>query len=663
MQVVGKRYYAVSTYEQRLRLKAVGFRWDPARKQWYTEDKLVADSLNDEGAAAKRVAAIEEKARQASAAIESSRISSMDIDLPRPEGLDYLPYQKAGIHISLPRPAVLLADEMGLGKTIQVIGIVNCDETLRNILVICPASLKLNWRKELTKWLIRDYTICIAEGSSCHVGWKTDEAHGSITIVNYDILQRHKEKLRAFQWDAVFVDEAHYLKNPKALRTQVVFGIEPRPRAGVAGVPGITAKRKGALTGTPIPSRPIEGWGLFHWLDPVTFSSFWQYTKRYCAAENNGYGYDMKGASNLGELQDKLRSSIMIRRLKKDVLKDLPPKRRQVVEFEDTSGLVEEENRECEAREERLKSLRVAAELAKASEYLSDYEAAVEALRAAASTAFTELSKLRHATAMATVPHALKHIEDALSEEGHKVVIFAHHEDVVDALLGWLKENGMQPVAITGKTPTCNRQSIVEEFQGNSACRAFVGNIQAAGVGLTLTSSDHVIFVELDWVPGNMTQAEDRCHRIGQLNSVLVQHLVIDGSMAARMAKVLVEKQTVIDAALDSEKGSLGSEPLLPVRDVAATQSITRRQVAEKAVEVSPAQQSAVLTALRQLASMDGDRARERNGAGFSRIDVAIGHSLVQCVRLSPKQTVLGMKIVNKYRRQLSEVLVRDCKG
>ncbi|KKK73326.1 hypothetical protein LCGC14_2894960, partial [marine sediment metagenome] len=220
-------------------------------------------------------------------------------------------------------------------------------------------------------------------------------------------------------WNILVVDECHKVKNNKALRSRAVKAIK--------------AKQRLYLTGTPIVNRPVELWPIVSVLDPATFSDFFPFALRYCNARKNSYGkWDFGGASNLDELQDKLRASIMVRRLKKDVLSELPPKRRQVIEIpvNGSSKIVEAENKASAASEERLATLKVAVELAKASEDPEDYAEAVKALRKGWMVAFTEMAKVRHDTAVAKIPFVIDHLNSVL-EAGNKVVVFAHHHDVL----------------------------------------------------------------------------------------------------------------------------------------------------------------------------------------------------------------------------------------
>ena len=556
MQLVHRnnRFLALTEFSERDLPKAAGFRWDADCRCWFAPDAEIADELRDYAADETVLAALDaaKVALQATksaaeakrlATIEASRARDADVEIPCREGRTFLPYQRAGIAYSLTRPNVLIGDDMGLGKTAQAIGVVNADETVRSVLVICPASLTRNWVREFGAFGTRDLSIGLASTKAVP---DTD-----IVVATYDVFSRATPAaaaIKARKWGALILDEAHYLKNRDSKRTVAILG----GRVGGETVPGIVAQRRLYLTGTPITNRPVELWPLAHSLAPKLFPDFMAFAKRYCDAKSNGYGWDFSGASNLGELQDRLRSSIMVRRLKAEVLAELPAKRRQVLELEASTPELRKLVRaevEVEARTAgAVIAARAAARKAKASVDPRAYAAAVAALKAARAVAFTEMSRVHHATAVAKAPLVVEHVRDAV-EGGGKVIVFAHHTDVVEALRSGLADLGA--VSITGDTPPAKRQGIVDRFQGDEKIRIFIGNIQAAGVGLTLTAAAHVIFAELDWVPGNLSQAEDRAHRIGQRQSVLVQHLVLEGSLDATMAARIVEKQGIIDAALD----------------------------------------------------------------------------------------------------------------
>lgn len=479
-------------FDERHLPKNAGFRWDDERKHWFTALSIKARDL--EAYADDRAKAAFFAASQRVAA--SRAVSESHLNIPRPDGLEYLPYQRAGIAYALDKRACLIADEMGLGKTIQALGLFNLSAPCSTALVVCPKSVLLNWEREFLQWRV---------------------GHLSMRFINYDRL----DKLDFDEtWDLVIFDEAQYLKNPAAKRTKLAFQIK--------------TKRTLFLTGTPILNRPIELWPMLQRLDPLDLGrDKWAFGRRYCGLRQIWAGrkqvWDWSGASNLDELQEKLRSKCMVRRLKADVLKELPAKRRQIIPL-DHSG---------------------AAKLLEAERKLArevGFEEMARRLENGSTVGMTEMSKVRHELGLAKVDKAIDHITDLLESVG-KVVVFAHHRDVIASLFKEL--SAFKVALIHGGTTGAARQQAVDDFQSPSGARVLIGQIQAAGVGITLTAASTVVFVEQDWVPGNMAQAEDRCHRIGQKESVLVQYLVFDESLDANMANTLINKSRVADAALD----------------------------------------------------------------------------------------------------------------
>lgn len=585
-----------------------------------------------------------EAAEKKKAVLESSRAIDANVEFPAPDGNEYLPFQKAGIKYALERNDVLIGDEMGLGKTIQAIGVVNADESIKRILIICPATLKINWKRELEKWLVRKLSIEIINNGSSF--------DSDVAIINYDLLGKYHEELRARTWDLLIVDECHYVKNPKAQRTQEIFGRWDRDPEKVTTA--ISAKRRIFMTGTPILNRPIELWPILR--STGLFKSWKYYVKKYCAAYYNRYGWDVSGSSNLSELQDYLRTKLMVRRLKKDVLSELPDKRRQVVELPATGceDVIDAENESWADYEERLEDARAAVELAKAGE-VDEYEQAVAKLREISSVAFTEISALRHETALAKIPTVVEHINGVL-EETDKVVVFAHHHDVIERLRESFPD---MSVTLTGEDSMEERQHAVDSFQNDLQVRIFIGSIKAAGVGITLTAASHVVFAELDWVPGNVTQAEDRLHRIGQRGCVLVQHLVLDGSLDVKFAKTLVEKQSVIDEALDrEERAEFVNVPVVPA---AGGIAVGRSSIERESKKLSDEDISVIHRGIQMLAGVC-DGAVMLDGVGYNKVDSRIGHELASKPSLTKKQAALAKMILRKYHRQLPQEVVNIVK-
>jgi SWI/SNF-related matrix-associated actin-dependent regulator of chromatin subfamily A-like protein 1 len=457
------------------------------------------------------------------------------IEIPCPPGLQFLPFQKAGIAYALQRQNTLIADEMGLGKTVQAIGVCNASPNIRRILVICPAGLLLNWGREMQKWMTSKLTIEYASS--------TKLPNCDVVLVNYEIVGRLKDKILECYWDLHIYDESHYMKNPDAKRTMAVLGHEDAKR--MKDSRPLAAKRKIFLTGTPILNRPIELWPMLRVADPEGLgANLWLFGKRFCG----GTGQDFSGASNLEILQERLRTSIMVRRLKKDVLTELPPKRRQIVAIPSTAvkSVVQQELNFYVTNQAMIEEAIAKAEIAQKQGDKESYDAAARDLKDLRQAAFEEMSRLRHDTAVAKVPYLIDYLKNALGQ-ADKIVLFAHHQDVINPILDKFTSVA---VKFDGTMSNAQKQNSVDRFQHDPKCKLFIGSITAAGVGITLTAASYVLFAELDWRPAMVAQAEDRLHRIGQKESVLVQHVVFDGSLDANMAKKIVEKQEIIDKAI-----------------------------------------------------------------------------------------------------------------
>lgn len=522
------RYEVKSRYDDRHVLRASGLRWDPKRKCWWTNDAAKVARLNAEMDDEVR-AMIEGELEEHRASYEASRAADADIEIPVRKGLKYRPFQKAGIAYALTRPGTLIADEMGLGKTIEALGVVNALDEVKHVVVVCPAVVKLNWKAEAERWLVRSgFVVVVNAGDEWPAGAR-------MVIVNYDILTRYikgegKGKARkvtgpaAPGCDLLIVDEAHRIKNPKAERAKAVRDLAKR------------SERTLLLTGTPIMNKPVELFNLVNLIDPKSWGSWWTYVHRFCDARHTRWGLDVSGASNLEELNTKLRASVMVRRTKDEVAKELPRKVRQVLAVD-----VKEE-----AGEGTAAILRdVSGE--------QDYEDVVRRLRVEDMAAFNELTRVRCETAKKKVPHVVRHVQDLL-ESVDKVVVFAHHHEVLDAI-AWnlVADNGKEPgvLMIDGRVAMEERHKRVLAFQEDPGVRVIVCGTTAAGIGITLTAASTVVFAELDWVPANVTQAEDRCHRMGQRRTVVVHHIVARKSIDAAIANAIVRKQEVIDRAIE----------------------------------------------------------------------------------------------------------------
>ena len=422
--------------------------------------------------------------------------------------MNLLPFQQTGVDWLAEHFRAILGDEMGLGKTVQVLGLVNTCPGIRRVLIVCPATLKLNWVREIEAWCPGRSAVVVSGTSSQEIP-KAD-----FTILNYDIL-KHRVQDLAKQYDLVVADEAHNLKNTEAGRTRAFFGHL------------IGGNRLLFLTGTPIPNRPKELWPLLHAIDPKTWKDRGRFEATYCGGHLGEHGWWADGATNLGELNTEI-APIMLRRLKKAVLPDLPELFHQVLELEGEAGQV---------------SLDGWRGLLQAAEVLGDIPE-------------SEVSRLRRQEGVAKIPQVIEHLEGLFSAGKEKLVVFAYHRDVIQALA----DHFISAARIDGGTPSHLRDRQVKMFQENNRCNLFIGQIQAAGEGITLTAADHVVFAEIDWVPGRLAQAAMRCHRIGQKQNVLVQYLVTAGTFDAWMGKTIVRKMQNIGEALGDMRVSAVEE-------------------------------------------------------------------------------------------------------
>lgn len=638
---------------ERFPAKEAGFRYNGVDKVWTTKYVEKAIRLIDYAGPELRKE-LEEIRDGLQKNFAGSHATDADLDIPVPHGLKEFGFQRGGVAFGHGKPAVFYGDEMGLGKTIQALLLINLDPTIKRVLVICPAAVRLNWLKEARKWLTREFNFGMALGKVWPDG-------ADFVVINYDILAKHYDALRAEEWDMLICDEIHYLKNQKAKRTQQVFGKRDgrkKQNAGWQFTP-IPARKKVALTGTPILNRPIELWPIISWLDPMTWKSFWFFAKRYCAAYQGRWGWDLTGASNLDELHNKLRTTILVRRLKKDVLTDLPPKIRQVIELPangEAARLVEAEKAKfAENAPDFEEATRIAEEVWEDAQRTGDmdaYEAAIRSLRKGSKYAFEEIAAIRHQIALAKVPSVIEHAEDLL-EDGGKLVIFAHHRDVLKKL----KEHfGDKAVLLWGGLNPQQQQKAVDDFQENDDVTVFLGQTKAAGQGITLTASSRVLFAELDWVPGLITQAEDRCHRIGQRDSVMVQHIVFEASLDVQMAETLIEKQRVADQALDNTEAAKKLQAInMPIQKPKLTPA--KQRIFDLGQVMTEDDKADVHLAIQMVAGVC-DGAWAQDGRGFNKFDSHIGKDMAARGTLTTGQAAFGLSLVYKYKGQLPGYMV-----
>lgn len=409
------------------------------------------------------------------------------------------PFQKRALSWLAPRECAILALEQGLGKTV-----VAALDVEAPAIVVCTAVMKYTWLDELALWR-PDLKVQVIDSPRTKVDPSCD-----VHVINYDIL--HKVVL---PWPrTLVVDEAQKIKTATTVRTKQVLAMVPR------------VDRIRFLTGTPMLSRPVE---LFPMLSAIgAVAPNWdRFTRRYCAAWDTPWGNrDVSGASNLDELAEVL-APFMLRMTKKQVAPDLPDKTYRLVTLPGVVGKKEVEFLEYEKRHLRL------------PENPIDFQA---------------ISDIRRVHAEKKLPHAIDYLRGLLEgqDEGWKLVVFAHHRASVEAISEALRAYGV--VSIMGGTPAKAARDRVQAFQTSRKVRVFVGQTQAAGEGITLTAAHHVVLVEPSWVPGEIAQAVDRCHRLTTRFPVTADLLAVQGSIDARMLMRVLEKQDVIDQVIKETK-------------------------------------------------------------------------------------------------------------
>lgn len=471
--------------------------------------------------------------------VEASRAEAADLEVTGLGGELY-PFQKAGVAYAVSAKRCFLADSMGLGKTIEALATIQALNAYP-ALVVCPASLKLNWEREAQKWL---------PGRSVKVlnGGKDQDYAADIVVLNYDILKKHSEGLKDIGFKSIILDESHYLKNYQAARTKACKEL----------VKGIDVRL--CLTGTPVLNRPQEllsQLGILGKLEDL--GGFWPFAKRYCGAYRGRFGWDMSRSAHLDELNEKLRASCFLRRKKEDVLKELPAKRRAEVPVA-LSNQAEYNRAERETitwlGEQAAQDEAFLTSIAHLSE--EDQKAAKHAradsavVKAAKAEQLVRIEALKQVSARGKLKAIEEWVESFL-ETGEKLVLFAHHKEIVESLA---EKFGAD--SITGSTPVKDRQAAVDRFQEDPESRLLVANIQAGGVGITLTAASNVVFAELAWTPAAHEQAEDRLHRIGQQDSVTAWYFLGRGTIDEEIAALIEKKRAVVDAA--TEGGATAKE-------------------------------------------------------------------------------------------------------
>ncbi|KAI5629884.1 DNA annealing helicase and endonuclease ZRANB3, partial [Silurus asotus] len=427
--------------------------------------------------------------------------------------------------------------KMGLGKTVQAISVAYLYRHEWPLLIVVPSSMKYPWIEELERWIpeLLPDDINLVESKSDIMGI----SRSKVTVLGYGLLtndaQSLVDSLKKQRFGVVIVDESHYMKSRNAARTKIL-------------VPLIqNTKRAILLTGTPALGRPEELFMQIDALYPRRFGTWSEYAKKYCNAHYRFFGsrrqWDCRGASHLDELHQRL-SEIMIRRLKAEVLTQLPAKIRQRIPFDLPKEAAKEASSSLEKWESLMRSV-----VSGGSENENP---------------FTEvmglITQMYKQTAIAKAGAVKDYIKMMLETEQLKFLVFAHHLSMLQACTEAAIEAKAAYIRIDGSVPSAERIQLVHRFQNDPETRVAILSIQAAGQGLTLTAASHVVFAELYWNPGHVKQAEDRAHRIGQTSSVHIHYLIAKGTFDMVMWAMLNRKESVTGSTLNGRKEYLRAE-------------------------------------------------------------------------------------------------------
>tara|TARA_R100000900_G_scaffold84_1_gene116 strand:- start:12114 stop:14114 length:2001 start_codon:yes stop_codon:yes gene_type:complete len=472
--------------------------------------------------------------------VELSSAVDTVIELPDKEPFTSMrPYQRVApvMFMTGGRQRVLIADEMGLGKSLQALACVELAEYER-VLIVCPAIVKHNWANEITKWLQTSSFIIN--------GWEGDIEQTRFNIINYDILEKRLDHLKANEYDCIIFDEVHRIKNPKAASTKAALKL-------AQGVQGIIA-----LSGTPITNRPSEFFTSLNMMMPATFSNYFTFAKKYCNAKKNAFGWDFSGASNIDTSRDGITTPLnhilrdfMLRRSMDDprIAGEMPDLVETIINLD--------------LPQEAQKAYKV--------EYNSWMQEWVKQQADFGSTdagfSLNMMTELRHIAGRLKVDAAVKWANTYFENTGKPLVIFAHHRDVVESLFkklsNYIEPTGRMTQAfyhanvdrITGETSADDRQEIIELFQ-EGEMKFLICSTNAMREGVNLDRANTTLFVEREWVPAWEQQAAARVRRMTQEDSTC--HKVVlsaNDTIDSMFDQVVAEKADLVDRILDGETG------------------------------------------------------------------------------------------------------------
>jgi len=506
--------------------------------------------------------AIDNYHKEAQQRLQASKSDTTDfrIDGIGSDDLEPYPFQWSGAEYLVDAERAILGEVMGTGKTIQAAIFMAAIDDFP-ALVVCPASIKLNWKRELERW-VPGISVQVLEGLDAEVFKDVD-----VVVANYDIIIKREYKDddgnkrvddRIFKqlvdrFNVVVADESHMVKNPKAKRAKALQRIAKNARYRLL------------MTGTAVTNRPSELISQLRIIDRLSDLGGWfSFAKNFCDAYKGRFGWDLSGAKNLDVLNRELRKTCYVRREREDVLSELPSKTRSVV-LMDIDNMSEYRR----AEEDLIEWLREQAynerEFLESIAHLPSPErkrkraeyANSKAEKARRAEVLVRINALKKLAARGKVSYAKEWIQNVL-DQGEKLVLFAWHKEIVSEIA-----KKFDAPSITGDTPGTARQEYVDRFQEDPECNLIVLNIAAGGVGITLTAAANVAFLEQAWTPADHDQAEDRCLRIGQDRPVTAWYLLGDGTIDMSIHDLIEKKRSVVDMTNTGKESGVDKTSIL----------------------------------------------------------------------------------------------------
>lgn len=467
--------------------------------------------------------------------IREGNFKQSELDLLAATNFPFYEYQKIGTGFIAVVDSGLVGDQPGLGKTIQSLGATSV-KGAKKVLIFCPVSMKKTWQEEIEKWIPGATSVII--GGDVKARAKQWEQDVTYYICNYHLLLRDQKQMKQFNWDFIIADEATTISNHKSKTSQELKKIP--------------AKRRIALTGTPLNNSVQDIWNIVDWIKPGYLGTYWQFVKEYCTQDKFG---SITGYKNLQKLKDKLET-LMIRRLKKDVLHELPPKTFENIYVE----LSPEERRFYTAIKMEL-----AEELKQNgldAKYLNKTLVKMVRLKQMAAS-----EELLNGTQRSSKTEALKELLENILWDDEKTIIFTQFREMAYLLMRDLAQ--YKPLLIAGGVTQDERDANRKAFNEDNEHKILIMT-SAGGMGLNLQRASSVIHYDFPWSISALEQREDRAHRNGQTRNVVIYNMIVQDSIDEYILKVLHKKKKVSDEVLGDTEKDTSKVVKLSRRDIQA---------------------------------------------------------------------------------------------